>query len=226
MTADSRLTRLLEHPAIWRGRNAARLNVVRTGFATLDARLPGNGWPQVGLVEILLSRIGIGEIYLLLPALAQLTSRPLARWCAWIAPPELADLAADRRLEPYAPALAAHGVALSRVLIVRSASPLWACEQALGSGACEVSLVWMHRIAPRALRRLQLAAERGRTLGFLFRDLTGAAARESSCAALRLTVEPAGEATRITVLKSRGGLRGSFEIDLHGNAAMLGAQGS
>jgi cell division inhibitor SulA/protein ImuA len=215
MPADSRLTRLLEHPAIWRGRNAARLSVVPTGFAALDARLPGNGWPQVGLVEILLSRIGIGEIYLLLPALAQLTSRPLARWCAWIAPP---DLSAGHPLEPFAPALAAHGITLSRVLVVRSGSPLWACEQALGSGACEAVLTWMQRIEPRALRRLQLATERGRTLGFLLRTLTRRATRESSCAALRLTVEPAGEATRLTLLKSRGGLKGSFEIDFRAAA--------
>jgi protein ImuA len=212
MSVESRLNRLLEHPAIWRGRSAARLNVVPTGFPALDARLPGNGWPRVGLVEILLSHIGIGEIYLLLPALAQLTSRPLARWCAWIAPP---DLSAERPLEPFAPALAAHGVALSRVLVVRAESPLWACEQALGSGACETVLTWMQKTEPRVLRRLQLATERGRTLGFLFRTLARQSAHESSCAALRLRVEPAGEAaTRLTVLKSRGGLQGTFEIRL------------
>jgi cell division inhibitor SulA len=216
MPVDARLNRLLEHPAIWRGRSAARLSVVPTGFAALDARLPGNGWPQVGLVEILLARLGIGEIYLLLPALAQLTSRPLARWCAWIAPP---DLSSDHPLEPFAPALAAHGVALSRVLVVRGGSPLWACEQAFGSGACEVVLAWLPRPQTRALRRLQLATERGRTLGFIFRTLTRHATREPSCAALRLTVEPEAGTTRLTLLKSRGGLEGSFEIPLHTLAA-------
>src|SRR5690348_14233552 len=88
MADDPRLARLLEHPALWRGRSAARSITVPTGFSALDAALPGGGWPQVGLVEILISRIGIGELYLLLPALAFITCKTEARWCAWIAPPE------------------------------------------------------------------------------------------------------------------------------------------
>ena len=202
MSADPRLARLLEHPAIWRGRSAARVGVVPTGFTTLDASLPGNGWPSSGLVEILLPTLGVGELNLLLPALAELTGRAQGRWCTWIAPP----------FEPFAPALAAHGLTLSRVLIVRAPSPLWACEQALGSGACEVVLAWVREVKLRAMRRLQLATERGRTLGFLFRTLTARTLHESSAAALRLAVEPAGEGTRVTLLKSRGGWRGSLEL--------------
>src|SRR5579875_332479 len=82
---DPRIARLLEHPALWRGRSAARLSTVPTGFSALDAALPGGGWPQVGLVEILISRLGVGELYLLLPALASITQRAQARWCAWVA---------------------------------------------------------------------------------------------------------------------------------------------
>ena len=203
MSVDPRLARLLAHPAIWRGRSAARLGTLPTGFPELDASLPGNGWPQVGLIEILLPRLGVGEMYLLLPALAALSTVPAARWCAWIAPP----------LEPFAPALAAHGVNLSRMLIVRTTTPLWACEQALRSGACTVVLSWMRRVQARALRRLQLATEHGRTLGFLFRALTASSTRESSCAVLRMALQPAAPGLRVTLLKSRGGLHGA--IDLH-----------
>ena len=203
MPADSELARLLEHPAIWRGRSAARTEVIPTGFDTLDERLPGRGWPRTGLIEILVSRFGIGELYLLLPALAALTRQPTARWCAWIAPP--ADL------EPFAPALAGHGVVLERVLVVRaSAMATWAFEQSLGSGACDVAMAWACRPRIREIRRLQLAAERGRALGILFRS--PCAARESSPAILRMSLEPSANGARATLLKSRGGLQGSVEI--------------
>src|SRR5690242_19154430 len=105
----SDLARLLEHPAVWRGTSVARTEVVSTGFSSLNERLPGGGWPRSGLVEVLVSRFGVGELTLLLPAIASLTHRPLARWCVWVAPP----------LEPYAPSLAAQGVVLERVLVVR-----------------------------------------------------------------------------------------------------------
>ena len=200
--ADPELARLLEHPAIWRGRSAARAEALPTGYAALDACLPGKGWPRAGLIEILVSRFGVGEIHLLFPVLAALARRPAARWCVWIAPP----------LEPYAPALAAHGVTLERVLVVRAPKPLWAFEQTLGSGAGDVALAWAaHGPRPREIRRLHLAAERGKTLGVLFRPQR--AARESSPAVLRLAVEPRSAGVRITLLKSRGGARGSIEIE-------------
>jgi cell division inhibitor SulA/protein ImuA len=236
---------LLEHPAIWRGRSAARSSplgipslaarseVLPTGYAAFDACLPGGGWPRTGLIEILVSRFGVGELYLLFPALAALTCRPAARWCVWVAPP----------LEPYAPALNAHGAALERMLVVRpsgdqrgraterrpsgqrgnpqrgsarespagTSEPLWAFEQTLGSGASDITLAWAARSPrARAIRRLQLAAERGKTLGVLFRPQR--AAQESSAAVLRLAVEPKPGGARITLLKSRGGARGSIEI--------------
>jgi hypothetical protein len=200
-SADLELARLLEHPAIWRGRSAARAETLPTGYAVLDACLPGKGWPRAGLIEILISRFGVGELYLLFPALAALTRRPTARWCVWIAPP----------LEPYAPALLAHGAALERVLVVRAPEVLWAFEQTLGSGASDMALAWAaHSPRAREIRRLQLAAERGRTLGVLFRPQR--AARESSAAVLRIAVEPKPEGVRVTLLKSRGGARGSIEL--------------
>jgi protein ImuA len=210
----SGLARLLEHPAIWRGRSAARTEALATGYAALDACLPGRGWPRTGLIEILVARFGVGELYLLLPMLAALTSRPAARWSVWIAPP----------LDPYAPALAAHGVNLERVLVVRApagsslagrsaaAEPLWAFEQTLGSGASDIALAWAVRDPrSREIRRLQLAAERGKTLGVLFRPQR--AARQSSPAVLRMAVESRPTGVRLTLLKSRGGARGSVEVE-------------
>ena len=200
MGVDSKLARLLEHPAIWRGRSAAPLPVLASGFAALDAQLPGKGWPRTGLIEILPARFGSGELDLLLPALAALTQAAAARWCVWVAPP----------LMPFAPALATRGIVLERVAVVQGERPLWAFEQALGSGACDAALAWVRAARPREIRRLQLAAERGRSLGVLFRPRR--AANEPSGAVLRLALERRGAAVRITLLKGRGA-RGVVELD-------------
>jgi hypothetical protein len=189
---DLRIARILEHPAIWRGRSAARLETLPSGFAALDEALPGGGWPRSGLIEILIARFGSGELSLLLPALAALTRSASARWCVWVAPP----------LMPFAPALVARGLLLERIAVVGGTRPLWAFEQVLRSGACDAALAWSRQPKPRDIRRLQLAAERGRTLGVLFRPQR--AARESSAALMRLTVQAADTGVCVTLLKGRG----------------------
>jgi protein ImuA len=204
------LSRLLEHPAIWRGRSAARTKTLPTGFAALDEGLPGGGWPRAGLIEILPTCFGAGELSLLLPVLAAATRRPEARWCAWVAPP----------LQPFGPALAERGVVLERLLVVNPPKKVvkgkhvgWSFEQILRSGACDIALAWMHSALPRQIRRLHLAAERGDTLGVLFRPRE--AARDSSPAVLRVAVQPTVPGARVTLLKSRGGARGPIELSLH-----------
>jgi hypothetical protein len=197
---DRKLARLLEHPAIWRGRAAARPGVRASGYAALDEHLPGGGWPRNGLIEILLARFGSGELQLILPALAAATQSVSARWCVWVAPP----------LMPFAPALVARGMVLERVAVVGGERPLWAFEQVLGSGACDVALAWLKGPQPRDIRRLQLAAERGRTLGVLFRPQR--AAHESSAAQLRLAVRATRTGVRVTVLKGRSAARGVVEL--------------
>jgi hypothetical protein len=200
---DQQLSELLAHPSVWRGRSRAATETLSTGFAALDAGLPGGGWPRHGLVEILTPQPGVGELYLLLPVLAALSQASPARWCTWVSPPH----------EPFAPALEAHGVALSRMLIVRTPMPLWAHEQALRSGACEMALAWLPRASPRAVRRLQLAAEQGRALGVLYRSQRYAS--EASPAMLRVLLDPAapGEhGARVSLLKSRGGSREPIDL--------------
>jgi hypothetical protein len=203
-TPKRQLDELLAHPSLWRGRSRAAIATISTGYPALDAGLPGGGWPRHGLMEILTPRPGVGELYLLMPALAALSHTAPARWCTWVSPPH----------EPYAPALAAHGVAVDRMLVVRSHLPLWAHEQALKSGASEVALAWLPRASPKAIRRLQLAAEQGRALGVLYRSLRFADV--PSPAMLRLVLEPRTAAgrhgARITLLKSRGGSPEPIEL--------------
>jgi hypothetical protein len=200
VTGTPELARLLEHPAIWRGTSAAQRAGLGSGFAALDEQLPDKGWPRSGLIEILAGRFGSGELSLLVPALAALTRAPAARWCVWVAPP----------LMPFAPALAARGIVLERVAVVSGAHPLWAFEQALGSGACDAVLAWARLLRPRDLRRLQLAAERGRTLGILFRPRH--AAREASTAVLRLALTLSATGLRVTLLKGRSAHRGAVDL--------------
>jgi cell division inhibitor SulA/protein ImuA len=184
-----------QHPGIWRGSEFARTACpgIATGFAALDAELPGGGWPCGALTEILPQHEGIGELRILGPALAQLAAQ--GKFIAWIAPPYL----------PYAPALDAAGIDLARVVIVKTArdgDSLWAAEQALRSAACGGVLAWPREIRFAQLRRLQLAAEGGRCLAVLFRPTQ--AAREPSPAALRIALATSAGGLALSILKRRG----------------------
>src|SRR4029434_6344101 len=95
VAADTQLQELLAHPSVWRGRSRAAVETLSTGFAALDAGLPGGGWPRHGLVEILTPPAGGVEFSLWLPVLAALSRVAPARWCTWVSPPQ----------EPFAPAL-------------------------------------------------------------------------------------------------------------------------
>ena len=186
---------LLERPDIWRGDGLSRAGTptVPSGFPELDAELPGGGWPAGALTEILPAHEGIGELRLLGPALAGLSKRGLR--LVWISPPHL----------PYAPALAAAGIDIARLVIVRTASQketLWAAEQALASNACGAVLAWPGRAKYAELRRLQIAAEGGRAPAFLFQSPQ--VAGESSPAALRIALGTAAGGLAVRLLKRRG----------------------
>lgn len=190
------LDTLLNRADLWRGGDVPpplRHNIP-TGFAALDAVLLDGGWPVGTITEILTAREGIGAMRLVLPALARLSQSK--RWLAWVAPPHI----------PYAPALAAGGIDLSRVLLVHPRTAhdnLWAVEQALRAGTCGAVLAWLGGVDPKILRRLQLAAEAGQSWGLLFRpDWT---AQQASPAALRLRLEPTAHGLAVHILKRRGG---------------------
>ena len=51
-----------------------------SGFAALDAELPGGGWPRRVLSELLLPHPGVGEIRLLAPALVAVAAEPPGGW--------------------------------------------------------------------------------------------------------------------------------------------------
>jgi len=202
--------RLFQHPDLWRagqlptaGANGNQTNTTPSGFPELDTHLPGGGWPESGLSEVLLPTAGIGELQLLMPLLKQLSSQ--MRWIAWINPPFI----------PYAPALEAAGVDVSKILLIHPKNhkdALWSLERASRSGTCSLALAWLdeQQLALKDTQRLQLAAKQGNTLTCLFRP--AAAASQASMAELRLQLAvpdatSAGEPDhlKLSILKRRGG---------------------
>lgn len=187
---------------VWRGRGAATAapgRALATGYSELDAVLPGKGWPTDALLELVMHTWGIGELQLLLPAMVKATQE--GRWLVWIAPPHL----------PYAASLVGHGIVLKRMLLLqpsRQEEVAWAMEKALRQRRCAMVLAWPGNLKPVMVRRLQLAAEAGQSLGVLFhnRDNGG------SPAALRLRLNPLLELSHarglsVDVLKSRSACR-------------------
>ena len=196
------LDSLLQRPDIWRGgehcfhdkTRSTSGSCIPTGNDALNRQLPGGGWPLGALTELLSAHHGIGELQLLMPALAKLSREK--RHLAWITPPYL----------PYAPALAAADIQLSRLLFIQtenSHDAFWATEQLLRSGVCGAVLSWVRIADVRKLRRLQLAAESGGAMGVLFRPLRDAG--QSSPAALRLQLTPSVAGITVDILKRRGG---------------------
>ena len=183
------LQQVLRDPRIWRGPQTAGITAEASGHAELDAALPGGGWPQGSLSEILIEADGQGELSLVLPVLARLSAgeRPVAI----VDPPYL----------PYPIALAHAGLRSGRLHVIHASGKdaWWAAEQCLSSAACAAVLCWPKNIDDRGLRRLQLAAEAGHCLAFAFRDQRHAS--QASPASLRLRLR-AG--LRVQVLKCRG----------------------
>ena len=187
-----------QRPDLWRGQ-ASRYSLpagIPTGIQALDAQLVWGGWPAGSLSEILSDRPGEG-FALTVPALARLSLDP--RWLLLVEPP----------FQPFAPALAAHGLCLGRLVVVTAgADRAWVAEQGLRSGACGAVLIWGGRWERGSLRRLQLAAETGGALGILFREEV--AARSPSPAVLRLRIRPSPLGRELTLLKQRGGRPGAL----------------
>lgn len=201
---DSKLNGLLRGNAlVWRGRGAGRvLPGVSTGFSALDAALPTGGWPANALIEVNASRWGVGELRLLLPTLRAL--REQGRWVAWVGPPLL----------PYAPALAKAGLDVRQMVLVqpgRREDVLWSLEKLLRAPRMGAVLGWPPRLSLTQVRRLQLAAEAGGSLGFMLSQV----AQSPSAAALRIQLEATPSGLRVRVLKARGGCRHAFvDLDL------------
>ena len=170
-----------------------------SGFAALDAQLPGGGWPRRVLTELLLPHPGVGEVRLLAPSLAatQAAGRlvmlfdPPAALSAWA----LAPLGFD--VEQL---LVIH----TRARVIPGSDSLWALEQALKSGHVGALVAWLPpRLRAERLRRLQRAAQTHDGPAFVLREM--AAQQLPSAAPLRLALRPGGaDVLSLRLLKRRG----------------------
>ena len=201
------------HADVWRAHALALApqRTVATGDALLDQHLPGGGWPVGALTELLQAPGVHNEWRLLAPALACCGVGPVVL----VAPPHL----------PFAPALAAQGVAARRLLWFKlpssgsgsgsgpaargaaaqraSATPLWATEQALRCAPVDAVLAWLPQARADQLRRLQLAAAEHHKLLFVMRS--DQARQDASPAVLRLLLSAnADGGLCIDLLKRRG----------------------
>lgn len=162
--------------ALWRGCDLGLQagRVLSSGFAALDAELPGGGWPCGALTEVLSAQPAVLEWRLVGPSLpAVVTSgRPVVV----IGPPR----------SPHLPGLQHLGLDASQLVWIQAEAPaqrLWCCEQLIKSGACGALLAWLPQARPEQIRRLQVAAQGLEAPVFLFRP--EAARHESSAAPLR-----------------------------------------
>lgn len=197
---------------LWRGSSlgAAAAPTLPSGFAALDAELPGGGWPLRAVTELLTPQFGVLEWRLLAPA--------LQRWWAAQALPAAAPgrraRAATPALRslllinpphaPHLPGLQALGLPSSALIWVTATTPaeaLWAAEQAIKSRVAV--LAWLPEARPEQIRRLQVSALSSDAPAFLVRPER--AGQQSSAAPLRLVVQPGeGWALNVHLLKRRG----------------------
>jgi cell division inhibitor SulA len=163
-----------------------------SGIHALDDVLPDGGWRRGALTEILSATDNDTALNLVLPALATLSQEH--KWLAWVGPPRFLD-----KLK-----LAHAGIETSRVLLVHprtSANGLWLIEQVLRAGTCGAVLTWMtggDAGDGEALRRMQVAAELGGTLGFVFRSES--CASQASPVATRLLLKKQQQKLQLQVL--------------------------
>lgn len=201
---------------LWRGNSLGRAAepVLPSGFAALDAELPGGGWPLKAVTELLTPQAGALEWRLLAPA--------LRGWWAGQMPTPAATPARTRRPRaapraplrslllinpphtPHLPGLQGLGLPAPALVWVAAGTPaeaLWAAEQAIKSNVAV--LAWLPEARPEQIRRLQVSALASDAPAFLVRPERMQA--QSSAAPLRLVVKPGdGWGLDVHLLKRRG----------------------
>jgi protein ImuA len=197
---------------LWRGNSLGQVAdpTLPSGFAALDAELPGGGWPLRAITEVLTPQSGVLEWRLLAAGLrhwwaAQALPEPTPRRRQPATTPGLRSLLlVNPPHTPHLPGLQALGLPPSALVWVAARTPaetLWAAEQAIKSHVAV--LAWLPEARPEQIRRLQVSALSSDAPAFLVRpERVG---QQSSAAPLRLVVQP-GEGWDLAVhlLKRRG----------------------
>lgn len=184
------------HQSLWRGSDLANAvsRVVPTGFARLDAELPGGGWPCSSLTELLAPQPGLLEWRLLGRALRGVVAG--GEHVVLIGPPK----------HPHLPGLRHEGIDEHSLVWIQAETPaerLWATEQLVKANAAGALLAWLPHARPEQLRRLQVCALSCDAPVFLIRP--EAARHDASAAPLRVRASFGLDwELRVHLLKRRG----------------------
>ncbi len=182
--------------AIWRGTDLGTQTgaVVSSGFAELDAELPGGGWPCQSISEVLSAQPSVLEWRVIGPALSRIVAD--GGKVVVVGPPKT----------PHLPGLHHTGIDEKHLVWIQASTPaerLWCTEQLVKSGACGALVAWLPQARPEQIRRLQVCAQACEGPVFLFRP--AAAQHEASAAPLRVMATFALDwEIQVHVLKRRG----------------------
>lgn len=191
---------------LWRGSDlgSAAGDVVPSGFPSLDAELPGGGWPCRAVAELLSAQPGVLEWRVLAGCLRAVTAA--GRTAVLVSPPRV----------PHLPGLRHEGLDERQLVWIDASTPserLWCTEQLVKSGACGAIVAWLPQARPEQVRRLQVCASSCDGPVLLCRPT--AARHEPSAAPLRVHAALAPDWTlRVQVLKRRGAAHDG-ELRLH-----------
>ena len=183
--------------AVWRGSDmaSAQHTVVSTGFAALDAQLPGGGWPCQSLTELLQPQPSLCEWRLLAPSLKRLVGD--GGHILMVGPPK----------RPHAPGLVQLGLPEKTLVWLAADTPserLWTTEQLVKANPRGAILAWLPQVGPEQLRRLQVHAQTCDCPVFVFRPEL--ARRDASPAPLRVIASLGMDwELHVQILKRRGG---------------------
>lgn len=163
--------------AIWRGDALGTpvTTTIGTGFDTLDAELPGNGWPCQSLTEVLQVQPSVFEWRLLAPAMRTLVDQ--GKQIVIVGPPK----------PPHLPGLKHLGLDERHLVWIQADKPverLWATEQLIKANAAGMLVAWLPQARQEQIRRLQVCAQSCDGPVILCRP--AAAEHEASAAPLRL----------------------------------------
>src|SRR5262249_2396601 len=118
------------------------------------------------------------------------------------------------------------GIDPARVIVVTAAEDKhrwWAAEQVLRANSAGALLFWPDSLGEQRLRRLQVAAQEGETLAFVF--ATTARAAHPWPAPLRIRLSPVGTRLCVDVFKRRGGvMSASVLLDVGGEGLSFRAR--
>jgi protein ImuA len=154
--------------AVWRGSALGRpvVDTVPSGWAVLDAELPGGGWPCRSVTEILTAQPAVLEWRLLGPGLRPVVDT--GGQIVVVGPPR----------HPHLPGLQHLGLSERQFIWIQAEAPaerLWCTEQLVKSGACGALVAWLPQARPEQIRRLQVCAQACEGPVFLFRPGRGPA---------------------------------------------------